>query len=432
MKLFTAIRGRILGDSFGRSVAKLAGGAAIGQVLTLAVSPVLSRLYGPGDFGILGVFASITSIATMFAALRYEQAIPLADSDEEAGNVAVLSCCVMLLLCGVGFFFLFYKALVGEVLLGSLSPGFMLLLPLSVFAGSMYRILVNLTVRAKNYGPIATTKLYQSVGQVIVQLGVGLWKPDPLGLIAGFIVGQGGGSFTLFAKSNKNEKLFQDVSARSLREVALKYKEFPMVLSWAILLNAASMHLPGVLIAKYYGVGAAGFYYLSRRVLGAPMILLRTSVSQVFLGEASSLYREDPEKLKSLFHTTSRRLLLMGSVVCVPAAVASPYLFPLVFGEKWELAGKIAQILALFQLCQFTFGPLMQVLLIIGRRKAQLVVDIIRFLIVVLSFYITSLSNKGVMFAILVYASAASVYYIINYLYITILLNRASIHVDRS
>ena len=130
------------------------------------------------------------------------------------------------------------------------------------------------------------------------------------------------------------------------------------------------------------------------------MILLRTSVSQVFLGEASSLYREDPEKLKSLFHTTSRRLLLMGSVVCVPAAVASPYLFPLVFGEKWELAGKIAQILALFQLCQFTFGPLMQVLLIIGRRKAQLVVDIIRFLIVVLSFYITSLSNKGVMFAI--------------------------------
>jgi len=192
------------------------------------------------------------------------------------------------------------------------------------------------------------------------------------------------------------------------------------------------MHLPGILIAKYYGVGAAGLFYLSRRVLGAPMVLLRTSVSQVFLGEASSLYREDPEKLKALFHATSLKLLQMGSLVCIPAAIVSPYLFPLVFGPNWAMAGKITQILALFQLCQFTVGPLMQILLIIGMRKAQLAVDIIRFCVVVLSFYITSFSDKGVLYALMIYVLAASIYYGLNYLYISTLLNRASHNENRS
>lgn len=425
-KIVSELRQKFLTDSFSQSVAKLAGGAAIAQALTLAVSPVLSRLYDPGDFGVLGVFASFTAIATMFAALRYEQAIPLADSDEEATNVALLSVFVLISLCVIGLAVLSYTVIAGYPMLDGLPPAYLLLLPFSVFAGSIYRIFVNLTIRSKNYGPIATTKLYQSVGQVVVQLGLGLWRPHPLGLIAGFMVSQGGGSLTLFTKNKAKGSLLKKVSGSSIRHVARKFKEFPLVLSWAILLNSAAMHLPGVLIAKYYGVGAAGLFYLSRRVLGAPMVLLRTSVSQVFLGEASSLYRENPVKLNALFHSTSRKLLKMGSLVCIPAAVVSPYLFPLVFGANWTMAGQITQILALFQLCQFTIGPLMQVLIIIGRRKTQLMLDVVRFSLVILSFYITSLTDRGVLFALMIYVLTASLFYGLNYLYISILLKRAS------
>lgn len=417
-KIVTAIRQKFLGDAFSKSVAKLAGGAAIGQVLTLGASPILARLYAPGDFGVLGVFASITAIATMFAALRYEQAIPLAESDDEAKDVALLSFCVLVTFCAISFGFLSYTAWMGQSLVDGLSPGFMLLLPLSVFAGSMYRILVNLTIRAKDYGPIAATKLYQSIGQVIVQLSAGFWSPHPLGLIAGFMVSQGGGSLTLFAKNKQKESLFQNASAASVRYVAKKYKEFPMVLSWAMLLNSASMHLPGILIAKYYGVGAAGLFYLSRRVLGAPMVLLRTSVSQVFLGEASSLYREDPEKLKALLHSTSRKLLQMGCLVCIPAAVVSPYLFPLVFGPNWAMAGKLTQALAVYQLFQFTVGPMLQMLLIMERRKVLLLIDSLRFCVVVMSLSLPFYFGQSLLTCLVVYSLSASLFYIMNYFYV--------------
>jgi O-antigen/teichoic acid export membrane protein len=413
-----------LDDAFSKSVAKLAGGAAIGQVLTLGASPILARLYAPSDFGTLGVFASITSIATMFAALRYEQAIPLAESDNEAKDVALLSFCVLLTFCVISFGFLSYTAWMGHSLIDGLSPGFMLLLPLSVFAGSMYRILVNLTIRARDYGPIAATKLYQSIGQVVVQLSAGCWRPHPLGLIAGFMVSQGGGSLTLFTKNKHKGSLLKNASVASVRSAAKKYKEFPMVLSWATLLNSASMHLPGVLIANYYGVGAAGLFYLSRRVLGAPMILLRTSVSQVFLGEASSLYREDPEKLKTLFHSTSRKLLQMGSLVCIPAAIVSPYLFPFVFGENWAMAGKLTQVLAVYQLFQFTVGPMLQMLLIMERRKVLLLIDSMRFCVVVLSLSLPFYLGQSVLACLVVYSLSASLFYILNYFYVAHLVRK--------
>lgn len=426
LRLHGLLKRFALDDAFAKSVAKLAGGAVLGQVLTLGAAPVLARLYAPGDFGALGIFSSISSIATVFAALRYEEVIPLADSDDEAKDVAVLSFCVLFVLCLIGLGYLLYNKWMGIGIVGGLSPSLALLLPLSVFAGGLYKIMVNLAVRAKEYGPIATTKLYQSIGQVIVQLSAGLWRPHPVGLISGFIFSQGGGSLTLFLKGKLRRDIIKNASAASVGYVAKKYREFPLVLSWAILLNSASMHLPGILIAKYYGVGAAGFFYLSRRVLGAPLILLRTSVSQVFLGEASSLYREDPEKLKSLFHSTGLKLLCVGSLVCIPVAIASPYLFPLVFGENWEMAGKVARVLALFMLFQFTVGPLMQVLLIIGMRKALLAVDVIRFAVVVLSFYIASFSDGGVMFALVIYVLVASIYYILNYIYIWVMLSRIS------
>ena len=44
-KIVVAIRQKFLGDAFSKSVAKLTGGAAIGQVLTLGASPILARLY---------------------------------------------------------------------------------------------------------------------------------------------------------------------------------------------------------------------------------------------------------------------------------------------------------------------------------------------------------------------------------------------------
>ena len=72
---------------FSRDVLTIFTGATIAQIIPVLVSPVITRLYGPADFGLLAVFTSITSIIAVIVCLRYESAIVLASSDEEAANV---------------------------------------------------------------------------------------------------------------------------------------------------------------------------------------------------------------------------------------------------------------------------------------------------------------------------------------------------------
>src|SRR4051794_19939913 len=53
------------------SVVKLAGGTAAAQLLVVALAPVISRLYDPQDFGLLGVFVALVTILNFVGTLGY-------------------------------------------------------------------------------------------------------------------------------------------------------------------------------------------------------------------------------------------------------------------------------------------------------------------------------------------------------------------------
>ena len=87
--------------SFAGDVLKLVSGTTIAQLIGILASPILTRLYAPEAFGALALFTSITSILGVIACLRYELAIMLPESDEDAANllgVSLLSALLIALL----------------------------------------------------------------------------------------------------------------------------------------------------------------------------------------------------------------------------------------------------------------------------------------------------------------------------------------------
>ncbi|MGR7908328.1 oligosaccharide flippase family protein [Lysinibacillus capsici] len=58
-------------------------GTVLAQLIPILLSPVLTRLYSPDEFGILAVFISITSILTVFVNLRLDVAIMSAHENEK-------------------------------------------------------------------------------------------------------------------------------------------------------------------------------------------------------------------------------------------------------------------------------------------------------------------------------------------------------------
>ncbi len=85
--------------SFVRGATIIALGTGVAQFIGIAVSPILTRLYSPAEFGSYSVALAILSIIAVLSTLAYEEAIPLPGNDVGAANVLAL-CVVIAIVIG--------------------------------------------------------------------------------------------------------------------------------------------------------------------------------------------------------------------------------------------------------------------------------------------------------------------------------------------
>ncbi len=82
-------------------MAVVASGTAGAQAIVIAFSPIITRLYGPEAFGILGTFMAIVAVITPIAAMSYPIAIVLPKEDSDARGIARLSAYIALGVAGL-------------------------------------------------------------------------------------------------------------------------------------------------------------------------------------------------------------------------------------------------------------------------------------------------------------------------------------------
>jgi len=410
---------------FIRNVALISSGTFFAQLLNIAATPLLTRLYTPEDFGILAVYASLLSLVVI-GAWRYQLAIPLPEEETDAANLLVLSGLALLsttLLVAVGVWLLGAQIAAWtntpelEKYLWLLSPGFLM--------AGCYQIFNYWAIRQKAYGHLAQTKLSQGLGQVITQLALGAINLRPLGLLVGDVIGRASGSGRLAALALKDHQAaFRQVSLAKVLYVARRYWRFPFFSSPSALLNTAGLQLPTVLIAAHYGQQIAGWFMLGQRVIAIPMVLVGVSVSQVYLSEAAQLATVSPRRLQQLYFKTARRLFMIGILPIAGLGVFAPWLFSVVFGEAWLEAGKYVQLLAVMFLVQFVVTPLSQTLNVLERQDWQLAWDAGRLIVVVGSLQLSASLALSARAALFFYGAVMLFSYCCLFLLNTIALRR--------
>ena len=373
--------------SFGRSVALLTGGTAIGQLIMVVATPILTRLYTPEEFGILASFSAVLGMLSGAAALRYELAIPLPEKECDAVALVILalavalalSFIVSLLIWGTGSSFLEWAGLT------SLFP-YMWFLPVGMFFACTYQIFNYWAIRQRAYGAIGKTRLSQATGNVLTQGVAGIVGWGPIGLVLGNLVGRMLGIVTLARGFRKAVSQREGID---IFAVAQRYIRFPMYSSVATTLNIAGAQLPVLLITIYFGTEAAGWLLLSQRIMGVPMSLIGHSAGQVFTGEAATLSRVDPAGFYQLFLRVSRHLFMLGCPVLLLIGLVAPLFFGKLLGPGWEMSGSITLVLSPMYIAQFIVSPISQTLTILERQDLQLYSDIIRLAVGVGSIWLT-------------------------------------------
>ena len=85
--------------AFIKDVGTLISGNVFARALSFVFAPLVTRLYTTEDYGVLALFIALTGIFNQWSSLTYNQAIILAQGDEEALQVMVLSILCLLAVC---------------------------------------------------------------------------------------------------------------------------------------------------------------------------------------------------------------------------------------------------------------------------------------------------------------------------------------------
>jgi len=367
----------------------------MGQIIVVAASPVLTRLYTPEGFGLLAVFTSIISILSVIASLRYQLAIPLPESEEETADVVTLSLLIVLATTAIAALasFMFRESL-AELLNTPQLATYFWLIPIGLVLIGTYQVFNYWAIRVKAFPAIAQTKITQAGLMTTIQ--VAGFMMGPVSLLLGRIIGQGAGTFTLAKQANKHHPFKKtNITIAGLKTVATRYKHFPIYSSWAGLLNAGGAQVPPIFFAAFFGPAAAGAYMLAQRVINLPMAVVATAVADAFLPNAVEAHRANrlSSEVPTLFH-------ILAILVFPPAAVLfviAPDLFALAFGPDWREAGEIVRWLAPMLAIQFQINPLSRIFLALERQRLAMILQGWLFILRVFSLTIGFMMDLSVL-----------------------------------
>ena len=349
-------------SGFVRHVLTLMTGTSVAQAIPIAISPILTRIYSPADFGLLALYMSLAIIAGIVATGRYEMAIMLPAKDDDAVNIVALSVLISIIVSALLLFLVvIFNEDITLLLNNEKISSWLYMLPVSVLVMGLYQSLNYWNSRNLTYARIAVSRMSQSAIMACTQIVSGSVSINS-GLVLGQVLGQIVASLVLvklFLRDNKSS--LKAISKIKVMSLAKRYKEFPKINMWSSLLNSMSIQLPFILFGVMFGAPVVGLYALAQRILYTPMALMGASIGQVYYQQTSKL-KHNKKEVKALTVRVFKRLLQIG---VIPIAIILAYgdvLFSFVFGVLWSEAGEYAKYLSIWAFFVFITTPISHLL----------------------------------------------------------------------
>lgn len=357
--------------SFLRSALPLVSGTVASQAILFLFSPLLSRVFGPADFGDLANYNAWVAILAMLSNLRYEQAMFVVSGRAAMNRVMALAIC----LSGVAF--VLYTLIAAAVYLAKPQTGYLAhihgivgFIPLGTLPAVLASALIQFNIRKGGFKTVASVSVFQVIATLVAQLLLGLLGVAN-GLVLGALFGSAMGCAVFFVthfRRNSLRHVRREMTFARLREAAREHANFPKYTLASDTIVIVIQQFVPVLLTGMFGPAIAGLYSFSARVVRVPLIVVATSVANVLRREAI----EQLERTGSVLAICRRTVGGLSLIAIGPFALlflfATP-IFTSVFGDKWSGAGAVVRILAPGLLLEFIAFPLFVVFLVTQSQR---------------------------------------------------------------
>lgn len=338
----------------------LASGSGLAQIIAFLVSPILTRLYTPEEFGSYAVFLSLASILTVTVTLRLEYSILSAKDDQSASDsgystvsiTILLSLFATIILASLSFF---DSSFISTLQLNSLWY-YVSLLTITLALSQVLLLKAN---REKKFQRIATYHIIRQSINSSIQLGLGWLNLLNEGLIWGKLLGEITGLiFLLPSRIVAKIRLILNrvLDYRKLHSTINEYSHFTKYYLTHAIINVLAANLLIIFIQLFFSTAITGQFSLAFRILFGPLQIITYSFAQVINSKLSELQNETKKRSKFLY-----RLILIHSVgtiiIFLPVYFYAPQLFTYIFGSGWNQAGQFGKNLAPLTAAVFLVSP---------------------------------------------------------------------------
>ena len=393
-----------------KNVLILASGAAFANAITMLFSMVITRIYGPDEYGYLGIFTSMVYLVAPPIALTLPMAIVIAKENSEALAMAKLSLVALTLLSillGVNL------TLFGETIFATLNAEpllpFAWIIPIAVFIAGLFQIAEQWIIRSKKFTVLAKSLTIRSTLVGIVQSLVGLLHPKGVVLVLVYTAGMAIQILFIFRSA---PKVAIENSQFKLLALLKRHSDFPLFRAPQVMLNSISLSAPTLMFATFFGPAVAGLYAIGYNVLTVPVTLLGKSVGDVFYPEIVERFHKG-EVVTSVLWRATKTLLLVGIIPFGFIIILGPWVFELLFGAGWGVSGEYAQWISVWLYASLAARPAISAIAIFNLQKQFLVYEILSIALRISAIYMGVIYGNPLIAVALLSVVNAALYFIL-------------------
>lgn len=386
---------KLLRSDFIKNVSTLLSGTAIAQAVPVLISPILSRLYTPDDFGVFALYMSIASVIGVLATGRYELAIMLPEKQKSAFNILAL--CLLLSLVTSVLTFILILFFIDPIIVFFEEPKikvWLYFIPIIVFFTGIYQTFNYWSTRNKMFKRNATSRISQSTIAGGTQLGYGFLNSGAGGLILGYILGIITAALVLGWNTIKNfAHIKKEISIQEIKDNAHKYRNFIRINTPHAFIDSLQDNGIVYLIMYFFSKQILGSYSFAYRILKAPVGLIGNAIYQVLYQKATETFNAG-QNLKPMVKRILINLFVIGLPVFTILFIFTPEIFTFIFGAKWHEAGEFAQILVPWIFLNFLANPISFIAIVVNKQKEAMYISLASFFLKALSIIIGGISGN--------------------------------------
>lgn len=390
MKAYFPIAKQLAGSfkvkgSFVRNAFVTSGWSAAIILTQFLLSPIITRIFNPEEYGVFVLFNSIVVNITLIGSLKYSDTIVLQKDSHSRAQAVGLSLCVSFI--GVLFFstiVLTLSAYFDNYFNLSKVGRLIYLIPVSAFMGNVVEILVHRNISHKIFFVNGSSGFTNHFASRATNILLGFYiSAKSIWLIVGDIFGKLLSICVLVFSAKVSLKFisqfFGKINLRGMIAIGREYRYFPLYYLPSNVLLSLSGHIPIFFFQGRFGSSSVGMFALASSMLEIFNRLIPYAIAPVFLQKANELWMQPNNALGKKAFDLFLVMLLVSVFIFCGVALLGGTAFSLVFGAEWRNAGIYAEALAVHNSLQFVVVSLSEVYNVTKSQRFLLITTLVNF-----------------------------------------------------